>query len=126
MYALILIVSFLLYTVCVTGISRWMRMSMVIPHHMNHMHHHNLRCVKGWISQWNGYRWDCCPSGERSILVSLGETINMIETPFHGLEKDAYDTTNHLTVCKYGTTSGVFCLVSSQCESHRCTMSTCE
>lgn len=117
---LFLTVSFLLYTVCVTGLSRWITTSFVIHTPTNRT------CLKGWISQWNGYRWDCCPSGERITLVSQIERMHPLETPFHGLDKDAYDTTNHLTVCKYGSTSGVFCLVSSQCESKQCRMSKCE
>lgn len=86
------------------------------------------RCVRGWISQWNGYRWDCCESGERSAISTHPITYQSVEehVPFHRPDHMVYDTSRYLTACKYATSSGVFCLVPSQCASRVCRVSKCE
>lgn len=148
--ALTLILFFLLYTIGTTGVSfliRW-RVQTISSNHSNHSNDsfhsnrtisrsimsenqriirmNNEDChVRGWISEWNGYRWDCCPSRERSTIHTHPTTYLPIEVPFVGDEKEAHDSRSHLTVCKYASPSGVFCLISGQCVSRICRSFAC-
>lgn len=121
-YVIILLLGFVLYTIGVLTVGRWIATTLMIPSSDNST---ATVCSKGWISQWNGYRFDCCAKTARWIIRQHPTTWQPIQHPFLGSEEEARDTREHLTACGYTSERGVFCLLPIQCESGQCVNSQC-